>query len=445
MNRKTVGVCVILAAIAASSSAPSAAAQSVASSKTFKVVVHGDDDGLAKAALRVAESVLQAAPKVTGRLKQPAQPLTIDIHLDGQSAAIEAPLATADSTAAADGAVLPPPVSASPAVSKRAIEAYGLPVATRRAVARDAARLVAREAAESFDAQPQWLRRGGVLWIAEQALAAGGASAGLESDPAIGSIVLRAQYILKNADFPTASNIMLDQWGTFDAADRDGIALLYFTFLQTKQGSKFESTLAKIRTFENGADLTRRAFDAMTAKTFRSETLDADFKAWVRGLRPRWSEAAPDALVAGKAITLAAGPRTNAQIIATKALEKRDFTISGETEILQSAAKMLYVLLGATESGFTSVHFEPGVGVEINVYSTASNEWTEMARSDCPELAAETPTAFKIAVANDKITVSVKGKSVLEATIQDRALTGHWGLGAMIGSAGRWTGVAAVE
>jgi hypothetical protein len=416
---------------------------STAAGKTFKIACSFKDDALAAAALETAEAVWPFATKAYGKsLARPKEPLAIHIYgtlaeLDAETAKLAGAKREFD-PAVMDAATKTAHLCLLPCGSREALAAWGLQAAARRMIAREAPRLLASACIPCQAAQPLWLGRGSAVWVADQTLLKNGWITGWDKDPGCASFAASAMQLLKHGDFPTASHIAKDEWGTLRPPLKDACAALFYAFMaQPKTAPKLEPVLAKIRAMSAGPDVVSKSFD-LVSSAFKFDAIDTEFKIWLRALTPVWEEPVCALDTAKPQWIQVAGMDMNAVAWTTKPVTKPSYSLIGELTILPAESQQLNVHLARADDGFVSVAFVAPGSVTIYRYLQKENDWKEIAAVEDASFRSGEKVSFEIQVDGHTVSVKVGGKDAIRAQIEDHALTGPWGLGAIAGSAGVW-------
>lgn len=434
--------CIFAWMIAAAMSIVTAQEESTATGKTFKIVCNFKNDEVAQAALDTAEAVWPFAQQIYGAsLSRPKDPLVLKLYRKQEDTAAAVADLSGDKfqfdATFIDEATKTAHATLLPNCSGRALRQFGLLSSMRRAIARDAAALLATYAQPNRAKQPNWMSRGAAWWISNQTVVKMNQAPAFEKDPFIGGYIHVLALEMKKGELPSTGTALLEQFTANQSGLRDAEAMCLFQFLMSKPAYKFDQVLAKARALPKDDELTKTAVGILT-KITKIETLDADYRAWLKALAPPWREVTSSFTPVGPAFRQAAGAEANAIAWNTKSIQKPNFTISGELTILDGNEKQLNIHFAGQDTGFMMLGLDAGNGLILNTYDGTTNNWTELATADSQLVRANEKFSFSITVGDGLVLVKIDNVDVMKAEIRQRNTTGLWGLGALAGSAGTW-------
>ena len=331
----------------------------------FRIVCDFENEPVARQALETAEAAWPIAAKLCGSPDaRPAHPL--DIHLLRTVAAYEKEEAALTggkfrkNLAFSSWEKKAAYVVLQPQCSDDALKTVGVPALTRRLLAHEVFHLVRSETIPNFESHPDWFADGAASWIEDEVLAALRLTSGLEKDPESSTDIRRARDLLEKGKLPSAREIFRDQTSSLEFYGRYAVVGLFFRFLKGgKHRPELEAILAEMRRLVGGEKFTERIFEFIE-RTLGSEgldTLDREFKDFLRTKSPQWDQEYRSLEPVGKDWIQIAFPDTNAVAWRTEPVGKSKYALTGELEILPGASRQLNLLLGRTDQGFVSVAF----------------------------------------------------------------------------------------
>lgn len=434
------------------SGAPAASNFVIRAGPHFRVLCHFDDDRCAAAALETVEAAWPLASSLYGLPDEPLDP-PLDVHLFRNAAdylAAERELSGgrfAQNLAFSSYDTRSSYVPVQPDLSDEALASVGLTAQTRHNLAHEATHLVSYRATPNFRAFPQWASEGAAVWAAAETMTARGWSAGLGEDPFVAADMVLAQKLLANGKLPTAAQVLRGETKDLGLYERYAVQSLFFRRLVTRNdGAAFRAAFLEAVRMPERPDFAERFLEAVE-KTYATEGLaglDLDHEQCVRSQTPAWDEVFRALSTAGDAWTQAAFGDHNAVAWRTAPVGAAEYEVRGQVEILPGLGKsqQANVLLGREkETGFVSVAFFAGYGVNVFRYQAKEDRWEKLAAVPVRAVQVWRRLPFRISVAGSKLTLRVDGTEVASVEVPDHPMTGAWGLGVQAGAVAAWRGV----
>jgi len=412
----------------------------------FRAVVHFASERAADEMLATVEALWPHAAKLYG-LPEGGLGNLLEVHLYRDAARYEVAMEEhangkfKRNLAAALWESRTAHVAVQPSVSDDVIAAVGLPYLTRNLLLHEASHLVRFHAMPNYRSHPDWLADGAAQWLKFETLRTLRLIDGLEADPMSGRGIERAQ---EKGDVGLATilddAVRDDSWYTVYAVKR-----LFFTHMMAAHGETMRALIQTIKGLGGGGDFKARAkgafLEALGEK--RSADLATSFPAYLRALKPVWSERYRSLETAGEDWIQIAFADTNA--IAWRALPvgKDSYVLALRLRILRNYGKQANLLLDQREGGFVSVALTAGYGVTVFAYDGRKDAWDRRAAQELPGFDLDQDHDVRLVVAGTRLRVLVDKQQVADVDFPERAggLAGPWGLGAQSGSAIRWSGV----
>ncbi|MSR60889.1 MAG: hypothetical protein EXS08_00385 [Planctomycetes bacterium] len=323
-----------------------------------------------------------------------------------------------------------------------ALHALGLPRATRRLVAHEAAHLVCYDLLRDMDELPAWMVEGLADSAAQEALVQLGLADALEVDPATASRIAWVQEFARTGRLPSFDALVNDRLGDYAYLERYPLRWLAYEFLRAEQpGACAQLFAAAYDDGRTGAPRRVRAALEPLWSAAEREALDARLRAWLAEFHPRWRPCA--GLLEGRAqgyLSLA-DASGDALALSTTTLATLPVRLSGALSILPGTNTQLHVVLGHTRESFLEVAFTAGVGVTVWRYDCGAERWSLKGSAPALELVTEREFTFQIEADADELEVWLAGKSVLRVPLHGDSPLGTWGLGAQASAGGCWSDI----
>jgi hypothetical protein len=426
----------------------------------FRVICHFASERAAKEALATAEALWEQAALFYGLgTRGPSRTLELHLYRDADAyVEAEAELtkgAFQRNLAFAHYKTRSAHVALQPEVSDDLLATDGLPLLTHNLIAHEAAHLVRFDTMPNFEDHPGWFGDGAAQFLKYETLLAEKHIDGLLADPMSAKAFLRVQGLLKANTLSSVDALLRDQIADLEFYDAYAAKRLLFTFLATgDRRPNLDAVREALRRMGGGSGYRERA-RAQVEKAFgaRYETLDEEWRLWIRAERPVWDEVIRSLDAQGTAWHQTAFRSSNAVAWRTERCGspqltgERAYTLRGRLEILPSYGKQMNLLLARGEEGFVSIAFTAGYGINVFDYrSAAGGTWTSLASVRCAEVVQGSPVAFEVRVQKRTLTVSVAGTILTSVEIPAaHEADGPYGVGAQRGTAGIWHDVTLVR
>jgi len=327
-----------------------------------------------------------------------------------------------------------------------ALRTLGLPRATRRLVAHEAAHLVCYDLLRDMDELPAWMVEGLADSAAQEALAGLGLAEALEVDPATATRIASVQEFARGGRLPAFAALVEDRLADFAFLERYPLRWLTYEFLRAEQPAACARLFAAA--YDDGrTGSPKRVREALAPLWSEAEraALDARFAGWLAALQPRWRPCS--GLLEGRAQGLLslAGAGGDALALSTTPLADLPVRLSGALSILPGENRQLHVVLGHSADSFLEVAFTAGVGVTLWRYDCGERRWSIKGSAPVLELVAERELDFRIEADADELEVWLAGRSVLRVPLAGDSPLGPWGLGAQASACGCWSDIEAAS
>jgi hypothetical protein len=425
------------------------AEDSTRTGKYFQVICHFTNDQVATEALKTAELVWPVATNLFVVADQkPAKPLKIhlfrtveqyekaDAELTGGEFRKNLAFSHWETQAAY--------ILLQPDCSDDTLTRVGLPVPTRRLIAHEAAHLFRYATIPNHRSHPRWLADGMATCVEQRVMAKGHWSPGVEDDPDTATMIVRAVDLLEKGKLPSVADILRDRIDAVPWRTRYGLRWLLFRFLHDSvEREAFNSIMGAVRRLGGGTDYGNRLVASIEERLGpdRMNAIDAEFRASLGALKPRWEEVYRSLETAGDGWTQIAFPDTNAIAWRTAPAASDAYALEGRFKIHRGRKQQLNLLLGRESSGFVSVAFVAGYGVTIFRYQAKENRWERLGSAASDALQLDRWVRFSAKIGADQLRVSLDEKPALAVPLAGRSMRGPWGLGAQNGSVGVWRSV----
>jgi hypothetical protein len=452
-------IATLLFALAAAQPAPQAKAALPAKPPPVAIVGDADDARLRRRAREVAESAWKAASALWGEDGAPSEKEP-SLHLYREIAdynkacdrlvggTLKPNLAFAESTNFTAHVVLQPPIRGE--AEKKLAPTW----TTLRLVAHETAHLARFCALPNASSHPGWLADGAATYVESHALDARVPAAPLDDVPFFATDELRVQQLLKAGRLPGFGDLLLDRTDALDFYERYSTRWLLFRFLMDgPHAQAFRQFLGDVRREGGGDEFKERVAAALQKRLGATDwkAVDAEFRAWIGKLAPKWEQLFVTLEIDGDDWTQCAFDDTNAIAWRTEDSGKQPYALEGavttwddRTERSQANLLLGRMPLSKGKSRFVSFAFVPGFGVTVFDYdgSRAEEEqWTQKAFVDSRGSEPGKPLAFRVDCTPKEGATDVKftlaGKVVAQFDVA-RSLDGPWGVGAQAGSSCVW-------
>lgn len=459
----TLGLLLQLPSGAAAQTATAELAGSRAVGTHFAVQLDWEAPELAEQALEAVEALWPAAEELYS-LKTWEREDPLEVHLYGTDAGYSAAdveltggnfdqngaFAHFDSRTAH--------VRLAPQVHPKVLERFGLSNMTRRLLAHEAAHLIRFELYPNHRSHPAWFIHGTASLLDQAALVALGRSN--PDAPWEQARYAKLQDLLRNNKLPDFKTALLPAGiSQLEFYDKYNVSESLFMHLAAhKRAPKLWMELRRLggsqdfaeRTLEVIADVLGKSTLKRADKQWRKDIADHEL-VWeevLRHLSPLPADFGEDAWLQ------LAFPTSNALAFRSAPQAKLPYLLRGTLEVLPGAVQQANLLLGEDSDGFTSLAWNPGVGLTLFRYSRPNNQWRNLGFIKARELPAEHAVEFEVRVDKSgvEVTWGTPGGAAEEASGNGRFdfeqaewKLGRWGLGAQAGSAILWRGVQAAR
>lgn len=410
----------------------------------FAVVCHFDNQALARAALAQIERLWKPASELYD-LTPDALKNKLVVHLYRDARAYEKAehaltggrfkrnlaFAHYDSVTAH--------VALQPDISDEVLARIGLPMLTRSMILHEAAHLIRYRTMPNHRSHPRWFSDGIAQTLKHSILFPGA----WEKTPLSSNVMTQVQRLQERGDLPSARSVMTVGTGDLSFYDRYAVHCMFVRYLYESDRKVMTEIVTQARRLGGGGDFAKRlaaVVDKALGKE-RAATLNADFAASVAALKPEWEQVFRSLAPAKNGYMVIAFPESNAIAWRTNVVGKKNYTLSARVEILQGARQQLNVLLDRSDEGFLCVALNAGNGVTLFEYTSKDSRWNRISFRKHPALVIGKPFEVRATVAGETLEVRIGNDVVMTAKFPARGMQGAWGLGALSGSAGIWTGV----
>ncbi|HET6163179.1 MAG TPA: hypothetical protein VFG37_05895 [Planctomycetota bacterium] len=455
----------LLFAFAAAQPAPQAKAAPPAKAPPVAIVGDADDARLRKRAHEAAESAWKAASALWGgdgapSEKEPSLHLYREIadyekacdRLVGGS--LKQNLAFTEWTNSTAHVVLQPPIRGD--AEKRLAPTW----TTLRLVAHESAHLARFCVLPNAASHPGWIADGAATWVETLALAERGHAAPPDDVPFFATDELRAQRLLKAGKLPGFGDLLLDRTDALDFYERYAVRGLLFRFLMDgPHAQAFRPFLGDVRHEGGGDDFKERVAAALQKRLGASDwkAVDAEFRAWIEKLAPKWEQLYRTLEIDGDDWTQCAFDDVNAMAFRTAPAGEKPYAVEGSVTLYADRSKgpQANLLLGRevgreSVNRFLSIALVPGVDVTLFDFDggrAADSQWKRLGYAQLAGTAVGKPLAFRVDCAPNggktEVALAVDGKPIARVTVE-RVLDGPWGVGAQAGSSCVWRDVKLV-
>jgi hypothetical protein len=452
----------LLFALAAAQPAPQATAAPPARASPVAIVGDADDARLRNRAREAAESAWKAASALWGgdgapSEKEPSLHLYREIadyekacdRLVGGS--LKQNLAFAEWTNYTAHVVLQPAIRGD--AEKRLAPTW----TTLRLVAHESAHLARYCVLPNAASHPGWLADGAATYVESHALDARGPAVQPDDVPFFSTDELRVQRLLKAKKLPELGDLLLDRTDALDFYERYSTRWLLFRFLMDgPHAPAFRAFLGDVRR-EGGSDDFKERVAAVLQKRLGVadwKAVDAEFRAWIEKLAPKWEQLYVTLEIDGDDWTQCAFDDVNAMAFRTAPAGAKPYAVEGSVTLYADRSKgpQANLLLGRevgreSVNRFFSIALVPGVDVTLFDFDggrAADAQWKRLGYAQLAGIAVGKPLAFRVDCApsggKTEVALAVDGKPIARVTVE-RGLDGPWGVGAQAGSSCVWHGV----
>ncbi len=426
-----------------------AADEMTPSGKYFRIICHFDNEQVAKEALETAEMVWPVAAKLYAvtdrapdRLRDVHLYRTADDYMDAEFKLTGGKFKNNLAFSHWDSQTAH--IAIQPECSDDTLKQTGLPTMTRRLIAHEAAHLARYAIMPNFESHPNWFADGTGEWIEDKVIADGGWSQGFESEPATSTMIMEAQGLLKDHSLPSVDEIFNDDIDNVFWRKRYALRGLLFRMLVDSTDRETLESIMKQARQQGGGRKYPKILKGIVADALGSEkmsALNAKYKEYIAGMKPKWEEFYGSLETAGDEWTQIAFPKKNAIAWNTAPNNKDTYAITGEFKILPGWKQQLNLLLGRQSDGFFSIAIVAGGGLTAFEYKSADNNWNRLGYAPVDTLKLDRWVRFRVEVTKDKMQVVMDEKPALSCPLGSRPARGPWGLGAQAGSAGMWRNI----
>jgi hypothetical protein len=419
----------------------------------FKVETNCSDENVQQQALLTADAVWPFARKLFGNPEvAPDQRLTVHLHRSIEEyEAAEQKLTRGrfrENLAFSSWVTREAHVAIQPPCSDQALEQIGLPALTRRQVAHEAAHVVCYYALDCYKELPGWLAEGTACLVEQQVMETLDQAPVKRGDPFYSKSVLRVQGLLDSDQLPTAEQILRDDFGELSRSERYSVQTQWLEFLIEDQRKSLTRLLRELKDLRSSADTSnqiQRLVDKLFGSKSRLKSLDKKFREYLRTHEADWDEVYRSLDVRTDGWYQGAFPGSNAIAWQQTPVGRQTYRIRGSLEILPSSGhRQLNLLLGRNSTGFVSVAFSEGFGINLFHYTSADRNWETLGKQQT-DLLDPSRTSFSVLVTQDAIEVELGGEPVLSVDRPLEDLAGPYGVGAQKGTTGIWRDVALLD
>ena len=451
-----IGLLIALAAAQSATHAPSAKPPPVA------IVGDADDARLRRRVREVAESAWKAASALWGEDGAPSE-RDPSLHLYREIAdyekacdrlvggSLKQNLAFAEWTNFTAHVVLQPPIRGD--AEKRLAPTWN----TLRLVAHETAHLARYCALPNARSHPGWLADGAATWVESHALDERGRAPPPDDVPFCATDELRVQQLLNAKKLPEFGDLLLDRTDALDFYERYATRGLLFRFLhEGPHAEAFRAFLGDVRSEGGGGDFKERVAAALQKRLGASDwkAVDAEFRAWIGKLAPKWEQLFVTLEIAGDDWTQCAFDDKNAVAFRTAPAGAKPYAVEGAVTLYADRDRepQANLLLGRavgreSVNRFLSIALVPGVNATVFDFDSgraADAQWKQLGSAPLAGTAVGRPLAFRVDCTpkdgKTEVALAVDGKPIARVTV-DRVLDGPWGVGAQAGSSCVWHGV----
>jgi hypothetical protein len=397
----------------------------------------------------VAEAAWIAARPWTGAPAELDSPLTVNLYAKRKEfvAAVDGtqPGASKGRVAWGDWGSRQVHVKLRPLMGERSFEQIGLPAPSLRAAAGEVAGLARGAATDGERRGPRWFNEGLDRWCAEQAMGAIGRALDGVHEPAWSTLIARTQDLARGGRLPTVAELVADEPGELNHAERLALHAVFFDYLAQAGGEPWTKLAPRVAAGLSGEAL---------AELLDTEPHEAGFPSWLNAQQPAWVEDHPALADHGEGWVQTPLKGRNAVCWSTTPPPAKGYTIRGEFYVYRDSGGkgQVNVVLGRLPNGdFISVSFNTPMGVHAWRFDAAKDAAGEAPFVEVtskvldPPLSARNWIAFEIHVVDERVFVTVGDTDLAPFDTVGRPMDGLWGLGTLAGSIGLWRGVECVS
>lgn len=342
-------------------------------------------------------------------------------------------------------------VAVQPPLSDAALDAIGPGAQTLRLVAHECAHLVRYHTFANRRSHSRWIADGLASWVEPIVLREMGIVDATADHPSFARHMLRAQEWAQRGALPSAAEILSgavakrdDFFGVYSAH------WLLFESLAATDGAGLRAVFDAARELRGGRTFAPRLRALVGEHIGADAELDAAWRAFVAGLQPGWREEGRSLEVGGEDWEQVAFVASTARSWRLESLPAKGWSAGGRLRILPAAGRAMEWAARAADADYC-VRFEATTEEQVGRVSVV-----RLAEIDgqpgrvtlaTAERALPRGRSFEFVVRCGSSTdgavtleVEVDGTIALRVPL-DAVPEGEWGLSALPGSAGIWSGV----